>query len=467
MNSKYKHFFFVIFLTLYTTFGFSQSADTTVVYKFDIKEMIAPAAWRQTMKSVDQAEKIGADYILIHMNTYGGLVDAADSIRTKLINTKIPTLVFIDNNAASAGALISIACDSIYMRPGANIGAATVVSQDGQAMPDKYQSYMRSTMRSTAEHHGKVKRTINGKTKEEWYRDPNIAEAMVDPDVEVEGVSAKGKVLTFTASEAMKYHFCEGTANSIDEVLTNAGIKNYEIVEYKETTIDKIIHFLIHPAVHSVLIMLMLGGIYFELQSPGIGFPIAAAFLGALLYFAPLYIEGIAAHWEIAIFVLGIILIAVEVFAIPGFGVAGISGILLVVVGLTMSMVDNITLFKMGEFNPTPIFKASFVVMLGMLIPFVAVLLSAPKFFESGILRTLVLETTQKSNEGFISTSNETATLVGLIATAATTLRPSGKIECNDDIYDAKSMDSFIEKGEQVRIIKHLHGQLYVRRVDI
>ena len=117
----------------------------------DIKDEIGPEVWRLARKSFDLAGQEKADYILIHMNTYGGMVVYADSLRSMILNSRKPVWVFIDNNAASAGALISIACDKIYMREGANIGAATVVNQTGEAMPDKYQSYMRSMIRSTAE----------------------------------------------------------------------------------------------------------------------------------------------------------------------------------------------------------------------------------------------------------------------------------------------------------------------------
>src|SRR5210317_890839 len=136
-------------------FGQNDSIDkTTVIYKFDIKEQIAPPVVRTTQRAFAEAKEVGADLILIHMNTYGGLVDAADSIRTRILNSDIPVYVFIDNNAASAGALIAIACDSIYMSPVSSIGAATVVDQTGKPVPDKYQSYMRSWMRSTAEANG-------------------------------------------------------------------------------------------------------------------------------------------------------------------------------------------------------------------------------------------------------------------------------------------------------------------------
>ena len=187
---------------------------------------------RTTQKAFAEAKEQGADIILIHMNTYGGLVDAADSIRTKILNSDIPVYVFIDNNAASAGALIAIACDSIYMAPVASIGAATVVDQTGKPVPDKYQSYMRSWMRSTAEATG---------------RDPDIAQAMVDPDIYIAGIVDTGKVLTLTTSEAIRYGYCEGRVENIAELMDDAHIPRYEIISHKKTGADKIIGWLISP----------------------------------------------------------------------------------------------------------------------------------------------------------------------------------------------------------------------------
>ena len=172
--------------------------DTVKVYTVKMMRQVDKALWMLTQRAFDDSEEWGADLILIHMNTYGGLVDMADSIRTKILNYHKPVWVFIDNNAASAGALISIACDSIYMRPGGNMGAATVVNQTGEEVPDKYQSYMRSTMRSTAEAQGKDTIFINGEWKYTWRRNPKIAEAMVDPSIFFENVTDTGKVLTFT-----------------------------------------------------------------------------------------------------------------------------------------------------------------------------------------------------------------------------------------------------------------------------
>ena len=220
----------LVVLFFLSVIGNAQEKKEKLVYKLNIKEEITKATWRQMQQAFEAADSLGADVFLIHMNTYGGTVLDADSIRTKILQSSIPVYVFIDNNAASAGALISIACDSIYMRPGGSIGAATVVNQTGAAMSDKYQSYMRSTMRSTAEAQGKDTIVVENDTIYKWRRDPKIAEAMVDPRVFIEGIIDTGKVLTFTPVEAMENGYCEGLAENVTEVLRKVGIEDYNIV---------------------------------------------------------------------------------------------------------------------------------------------------------------------------------------------------------------------------------------------
>jgi len=211
-------------------------------------------------------------------------------------------------------------------------GIDAKLEEKSNSSSDKYQSYMRSTMRATAEAHGKDTIISGNDTIYKWRRDPNIAEAMVDPSVFIEGIIDTGKVLTFTPGEAIKYGFCEGVAENIPEVLQKVGIEEYRIVEYSPSFIERIIGFLVHPVVSGLLIMAIIGGIYFEMQSPGIGFPIGLAILAAVLYFAPLYLEGLAAHWEVIVFLVGLILIAVEIFVIPGFGIVGLLGITCIIV---------------------------------------------------------------------------------------------------------------------------------------
>lgn len=316
----------LLFLAV-TTFK-SAGKEQKLVYQIDIKKEIDNTTRIYLRNGLTEAQMLGADAVLLHMNTYGGLLEAADSMRTAILYNPIPVYVFIDNNAASAGALISIACEKIFMRKGANIGAATVVNQTGAAMPDKYQSYMRSMIRSTAEAHGKDTIIQGNDTTFRWKRDPLIAEAMVDDRVIVPNLIDSGKVLTFTADEALQWRYCDGIAETPDEVITKyLGYNDYEIKKYEPSWYDDLKGFLMSPVLQSLLIIIIIGGIYFEMQTPGLGFPSAAALVAAILYFAPLYLDGLAQNWEILVFIIGLLLIAAEIFVIPGFGIAGISGI--------------------------------------------------------------------------------------------------------------------------------------------
>jgi len=442
----------------------SDTDSSFLVYTFAIKDMIAAPTWRITQEAFEEAYALGADLVILHLNTYGGEVSAADSIRTKILNARMPVWVFIDDNAASAGALIAIACDSIYMKPGGKIGAATVVNQTGEQVPDKYQSYMRATMRATAEAQGKDTIVTGSDTLIVWHRDPAIAEAMVDPKLYVEGISDTGQVLTFTASEAILNGYCEGTSESMEEVIGKLGIKEYVLRSYTPSPMDKVIGFLINPLVHGVLIMIIIGGIYFELQSPGIGFALGAAVFAALLYFAPLYLEGMAENWELIVFIIGIILIMVEIFAIPGFGVAGVAGIIAVITGLTLSMVDNVV-FEEPEFTGEGLgllLKSLSLVLVSVLLGLIGSLWATRKLLTSTTFSKLSLRSEQLTSEGFIGVETQQQSLVGETGTAHTVLRPSGHVKIKDKIYDAKSEYGFINKGEAVKVLRYETGQVYV-----
>ncbi len=426
----------------------ADSSSLIRVYSFKIDEMIAPPVWRTTKSAMENAKKVNADIILIHMNTYGGMLDAADSIRTKILDSNIHVYVFIDKNAASAGALISIACDSIYMAPGSSIGAATVVDQQGKVLPDKYQSYMRSMMRSTAEVRG---------------RNPDIAQAMVDPKIYVPGISDSGQVLTFTVSEAIKINFCSAEVENMKELMAHAGYDNYVFVSHHISAADKIIGWLINPMVSGVLIMIIIGGIYFELQTPGIGFPIAASIIAALLYFAPLYLEGLANNWEILMFVVGLILLAVEVFAIPGFGVIGLTGIIFMMSGLTLSMVGSVGP-GVFDIDTSGIVVAAMVVVISFFIAVVGSILISRKVFTTKAFGHLALDKVQKIDEGYTSAMESYEVMVGKKGTAYSVLRPAGKVMINNEMYDATARWGMIEKGKSIVVFGYQNSQLIVEK---
>lgn len=444
-----------------------EGASSKKVYVFPVREDIMPATVRLTAKCLEQAREIGADYIVVNMNTYGGLLDAADSIRTMLQHVEIPVLTFVNNQAASAGALIALATDSIYMRPGASMGAASVVDQRGEVMPDKYQSFMRSMMRSTAEAHGKVAVVEKGDTIWQWRRDPRIAEAMVDPSVVVEGLSEDGKVLTFTPDEAIEWGYCEGKASSMEEVLSAADIDNYEITEYETTFLDRLIRFLTNPAVQGIFIMIIIGGIYFELQTPGVGFPLAAAIVGALLYFAPLYVEGLLANWELAAFIAGIILIILEIFVTPGFGLLGVAGIIAVITGLAFALIDTGVLryVPTGELPVGIILRPFMIVIISTATAFILCIGLGNRFLKgrSRLRNKLVLVSDMAADEGYISHERR-RDLSGLSATTSTALRPAGKLLIDGKYYEAASENGiFIDKGTTVTITRDEGGILYCR----
>lgn len=450
---------FVLFFILFVYVTYGQHSNP-LIYKINIKENIGSNTWVYLQNGMHQALNKNADCILLHMNTYGGSVTEADSMRTAILNFQLPVYVFIDNNAASAGALISIACDSIFMRSAASIGAATVVSgQDGSKAPDKYQSYMRGMMRATAESHGRDTVIQNRDTLIEWKRDPKVAEAMVDEKIVIPGFADSTQILTLTASQAVELRYCDGIAENINQIAVQyLGYRDYDLETYNPTLYDRIKGLLMNGVLQAILIMLIIGGIYFELQTPGIGFPTAVAVTAALLYFTPLYLTGYAQNWEVLLFVLGLILIVFEIFVIPGFGVAGISGIILVFTALILALVGNIH-FDFSGLSLRQLFRAIMVVFAGIGMGLALIIYMSSRIGKPGIFSRVALVSDQ---EGYVSVPMEPLTLVGQTGIASTVLRPSGKIRIGDQHYDAVSMKGFIEKGDEVVVKRYENFQLYV-----
>lgn len=452
-----KHRIYAI-LSLVITFAVNTYANNTNVYVLPINDEIGSMTWQHTKRACEEAKSLNADLLIVHLNTYGGTLQHADSIRTALLNFPGTTIAFIDNNAASAGALIALACDSIYMQQGASIGAATVVNENAEAMPDKYQSYMRSIMRSTAESHGKVISPTD--STEKWRRDPLIAEAMVDQRIIIPGLIDSTKVLTFTTSEAIKWGYCEGDASSIDNVLQQNHISKYTLTSFKPDFTDWLIGFFSNPAVQAILIMFIVGGIYFELQSPGMGFPTVAAIVSAVLYFLPLYITGIAASWIIILFIVGLILVLLEIFVIPGTGITGISGGIAIFIALIGGLADS---FSEHTMTMGSLMEAILIVSIGLVLGVGLIFYLTSKHGPKFIRRHSELMHSQRVEDGYIGVDASMAQHIGAIAKAATDMRPGGKIEIDGNIYDAVALKGvFITKGTTVVVEKFENSQLYV-----
>jgi membrane-bound serine protease (ClpP class) len=441
---------FKVFLlsTLLVTAAGSLSAQKTKVMVMEIKSQIDPRTNRYVELALDHATDTQADIVLIEMDTYGGVVTDAKEIVDQIMHYKKPVWVFVNSDAASAGALISIACDSIYMAPGATIGAATVVDASGNKAPDKYQSYMRSIMRSTAEENG---------------RNPRIAEGMVDESFAIDSIKQEGQVITFSTSEALKHGFCEAKVESIEEILSRNGITAYDIERFELSQTDKIIAIFLNPVISGLLILIIIGGIYFELQTPGVGFPLIAAIVALVLYLVPYYLNGLAENWEIIALFLGLALIAVEVFVLPGFGVAGVAGITLTVGSLILIMVNN----DVFNFNFVPsgrIFMAIGAAFGGLIGGVALLFFFAPRMSQTKAFKNISLTETQDKQMGYTSTFFP-ENMKGKQGTAFTVLRPAGKVMIDGQIYDAVTRGEYIEKGQRIAVVEEDTTSLRVKHL--
>ena len=436
-------------LTLLSFFFISLSVSATdslkVFYRIRLSQDIDQSSQRLVTLGLEKAEEADADYVLLDLNTYGGAVNAADSIRTAILRYEKPVIAYVNMQAASAGALISIACDSIYMKTGSSIGAATVVNQTGDVMPDKYQSFMRGMMRSTAQANG---------------RDPEIAEAMTDT----------ANVLSMTPAEAIAVGYCEGICESEYEVAEKVTGGNDFVIRNMEddmTWVDRLIQLLLNPLLQSIFMMMIIGGIFVEIRTPGIGLPLITAIAGALLYFAPGYIGHLVESWEILLFIVGLILIGVEIFVIPGFGVCGISGIIAVVVSLAFAMVDNIELFHWdGTLNLQPLIQPLGIVVISSATAIFGSVWLVRRLYSTRSFDHIALRQEMKSEEGFTGVVSGLEALVGQDVTVFTDMRPGGKVMTSDGrIYEASlQFGGFAAKGETLKVINAEQGRLYCEK---
>ena len=437
--------FIVILAFLLMSISAFCTDSLTVFYRIRLDQDIDQSSQRLVTLGLEKALEAEADYVLLDLNTYGGAVNAADSIRSAILRYEKPVIAYVNMQAASAGALISIACDSIYMKTGSSIGAATVVSQTGEVMPDKYQSFMRGMMRSTAQATG---------------RDPSIAESMTDT----------ANVLSMTPTEAIAVGYCEGICESEYEVAEKVTDGNAFIIKNMDddmTWLDKLIQLLLNPLLQSIFMMMIIGGIFVEIRTPGIGLPLLTAIIGALLYFAPGYIGHLVESWEILLFIVGLVLIGIEIFVLPGFGVCGISGIIAVVISLTFAMVDNVELFHWdGTLNLQPIIQPLGIVIISSAAAIFGSVWLVKKLYSTRSFDHIALRQEMKAEDGFTGVVSGLEYLKGEIVTVLTDMRPGGKVQTSDGrIVEATlKYGGFASKGETLKVIDAEQGRLYCEK---
>ncbi|MCZ6702778.1 MAG: nodulation protein NfeD [Ignavibacteria bacterium] len=381
---------------------------------------------------VSEAERENVDAIIFKINTFGGRVDAATQIKDAIISTNILTIAFINNRAISAGSLIALSCNKIAMVPGSSIGATTVVDQTGQKQSEKYQSYMRSEMRSTAERNG---------------RRTDIVEGMVDERIVIEGLVDSTQLVTLTSEEAYKFGIADTLTNNLDELLAAFNLESARKIEIHPNWAEGVVRFLNNGIVTSILMMIGFFGLLAEIKSPGWGVPGTAGLIALTLFFGSAYILQLASIIEILMFIIGVTLIILEIFVIPGFGIAGISGIVLVFISLFLSLVGGDP-FLDFEMVSNAIIQLSVSLVAAVILIFILA-----KFLpKTTIFNKFVLAVEEKKDAGFVShsTSNE---LVGKEGLAITTLRPAGTAKIDGNRVDVVSESEYIEKGQKIKVI--------------
>lgn len=480
-------------------------------------------------RAVGEAEARGAAALVFKIDTPGGRVDSAIAIATAMEQAPCLTIAYIEGmGAISAGALISLACDKIVMTPGTNIGAATPVIPTMEGMMptgEKEVSFVRAKMRALAESKG---------------HNPDLAEAMVDKDIELRGytnaegkyvvygvrhrardddepapqgpsrpkspieeilegagvpltapesperpaegarpeaaeelepgtvvfedgselVLPQGKLLTLTPQEALKYGLIETVAESVEEALSFYGMKDVEYVDITPTWAEKVFRFLTDPTVAGLLLLLGLGGLYFEVQTPGFGFPGIVGLTCLALFFGAHFVLGLTDVMDLVLVGAGLILLAIELFLLPGFGIAGALGILFILIGVYLSLLDFTIPRYSWEFDR--LVEALYSLLIA-LVSFGALLFVSWRFLpRTSLYGRLVLAGTQPVEAGYtVQREEEARAFIGLEGKAISMLRPVGRGRFGDRTLMVMSRGDFLPKGARIRIVQ-VEGNRYV-----
>lgn len=394
-----------------------------------------------------EATDAGAAAVILDINTFGGRVDAAVLIRDSLLNAEVQTVAFVNKRAISAGALISLAAEKIVMADGATIGAATPVQMgepgaSAQPVGEKTVSYVRKEFSATAE--ARKRPTL-------------IAEAMVDADVEIEGVIEKGKLLTLTTAEAMAHKVADYRAQTMEGVLDRLDLGGAQVIRASPNWAEGLVRFLTGPVLSSLLITIGMLGIIMEIRTPGFGVPGALGIASLGLFFWGHWLVQLAGWEELLLLGAGLVLLILEVFVIPGFGIAGALGIVAVLASLSLSLIGEGATWEFA-------FRAVGRVAFALLIALIATLVSLRFLPRLPFGRRLILETALQSGREYSSAPLGDRSWLGKNGTATSPLRPAGIAEIEGERLDVVSDGDLIEPGVPIVVTRVDGNRIVVRR---
>lgn len=406
------------------------AAQRPLVYRVPVTGTIELGIAPFIRRSLQEAEKAGARAAILDVNTLGGRVDAAFQIVDAVSEATVPVYAFVHPRAISAGALISVAADSVFMTPDALIGASTVVKGEGETASEKAQSAMRAQYRALAERRG---------------IDPRIGEAMVDPDIAIEAVVDSGKLLTLTTDEAVRVGYAVEVAD-FRGLLAQLDLAGAEVVVTEVNWAEALVRFLTHPIVAALLLPIGMLGIFWEIKSPGFGIPGGVGLLSLALFFGSHMIVGLAGWEEVILLVVGVGLLAAEIFIIPGFGVAGIAGIAAIGVSIVLAMLGDLRTWN-------DVLRATGTLASSLLIVAAALFLVWRQLPRSERSLGILLKAATTRDAGYVS-GEAHPELVGAVGDALVDLHPSGTARFGGERYDVVAESGFVARGTRVRVIR-------------
>lgn len=406
------------------------AAPSDLVYLVKVDGEIDAGLAQYIDKMLDEAEQVGARAVILEINTFGGFVDSGVAIRDRLLDATVETVAYIKDRAWSAGALIALACDKIYMTPESSMGAAETVPNE-----EKYVSAFRKEFKATAERQG---------------RNPDIAAAMVDKDIEIPGVIEQGKLLTLTASEAVELKMADGESTTLKSVLKALNAEDGTVRTTEMSPVDRFARIITNPYMGALLIAIGFIGIVIEAMTLGWGVGGTIGVLALAVFFSGNLLVGNTNWGLILLFAAGMVLLGVELILIPGFGVTGVTGIGLILTSLFLTF-DNAV-------------AGMYAISFALILTIIAVIIMLRFFGKSQAWHRIALQTTQTKEGGYIAPVVRHE-LMGKEGTAITTLRPTGTALIDGERVDVVSEGAYINQGNKIKIIKVEGTRVVVREI--
>ncbi len=461
--------------------------------------MIDEGLYSSIKRRSEEAIAGGASYLIFEISTYGGLVKSADDISKYFIfdlSPKVHTVAYVTTEAISAGAMISVSCKDILMKPSTTIGDCAPIQMGSKlegVEREKIESFIRATFQRAAEANNyppallasmvsrhkkvyKVKNTVTGEFEFfDFEKLPLDANAFSLESKEL--IINENEILTLTAAKALQYGIARAVVSNIDEVLAFFEVRDNvdfggNVERFEPNWSEQLVRMLNHPSVTSILFMVGLLGAYIELKTPGLGLAGLVAVICFSVLFGSRFLVGLATWWELAVFALGVILLLIEIFIIPGFGIAGIAGIFCILLGIFAIMVPNRPdelpwpKYDFGDVQWRIFERGLWSFCLGF-AGFIAIAYLLAKFLpKTTVFSGLFLSPPKPSHEMDISVtvplhSQSKTVNIDDTGVALTKLRPAGEARFADCIVDVVAEGVFIDDGREV-VITQIHGNRVV-----